>query len=96
MAAMPLIARVEFRETCGGTRALRRSGTRLESELDHLEIGLGHATVRASPCFRHIFPARAGLDAVIRPALGFAVEKSANHTHERAKRCISLGHDHSV
>src|SRR5437870_3274863 len=53
--------------------------------LDHFKVGLGHATVRTRPGFRHVFPARTRHDTVRRPAVRFVIDKAAHNAHERAK-----------
>jgi hypothetical protein len=54
-------------------------GTPVVSDLDHFEIGLGNAAVRAFPIVRDIVPARAGRDAFFRHADIFVIDKTANN-----------------
>jgi hypothetical protein len=53
-------------------------GTPMGSDLDHLEIGLGNAAVRAFPIVGDIAPAGAGRDAVFRHAYIFVIDETAN------------------
>src|SRR5512137_202533 len=47
-------------------------------QLDHLEIGLGHAAVGAAPALGHVGPAGAGRDPVLGVAGRFVVDVAAN------------------
>src|SRR5690606_8724138 len=46
-------------------------------DLDHLEVALADAAVRAQPVLGHVFPAGAGGDAVVRPAFGLVIDQPA-------------------
>jgi hypothetical protein len=49
-----------------------------------LEVGFGHAAIRARPSFWHVRPAGARRNAVFRATGGFVVNKAANN----AKVCL--------
>jgi hypothetical protein len=52
---------------------------------DHqLEVFLADAAVRTRPRVRHFFPTRPRLDTVLRQALRFVIDESANHAHPGA------------
>ncbi len=54
-------------------------------QLDHLEVVLGHAAIRAGPGVGDVFPARTRLDALVRQPQGFVVDEAANDAHPFAK-----------
>ena len=51
------------------------------SDQSHLEIGLAGAALGTQPGVGHVFPARAGRNAVGRPSLGFVVNPPTQQTH---------------
>src|SRR5258708_26741298 len=68
---------------------------RAEKFLDfhHLEIFLARAALRAGPVHRHVFPARAGLDAFVGQAGCLVVDEAADEAHPRLVLNLAFAHE---
>ncbi len=86
----------------GALRTRRHRATRASpkgSILGHqLEVGLGDTAVGAAPGLGNVFPARARRNAILRPALRFVVDETADHAHPLSVRTgiETLGRLHDV
>jgi hypothetical protein len=58
-----------------------QNACRPRSDLDHLEVFLAGAAVRAAPAQRHVVPPGAGRNSAFRIALGLLVHVPADHAH---------------
>src|SRR5882757_1499003 len=65
------------------TRRSARPGKSRPGNLDHLEVRLGRAAVRAAPVLRDVVPTGAGCNAVLGPPLLLVVLESTLHAHEQ-------------
>jgi len=76
-----------------GNRSLANERqVRSGSDLHHFEVFLACAALGARPVDGHVFPLRAGRDAVIRRALFFVVDPAANQAHPRLEFGIGIAH----
>src|SRR5947207_15277859 len=60
------------------------------SDLHHLEIVLASAALRAGPVHRHVFPARAGLDALVGKSRRLVVDEAADQAHPGLEPHLAL------
>ena len=58
------------------------------SDLHHFEVFRARAALGARPVDGHVFPLRAGRNAVVRGALFFVVDPAANQAHPGFHYCI--------
>src|SRR5882757_9382807 len=70
------------------TRRSARPGKSRPGNLDHLEVRLGRAAVRAAPVFWDVVPTGAGCNAVLGPPLLLVVLESTLHADEQLV-CLS-------
>jgi hypothetical protein len=61
-------------------RGMSAAASASGGQLDHLEVSLGDAAIRAAPIARDVFPASSGSDALIWHATRFIVDEATNDT----------------
>src|ERR1041384_7005346 len=61
-------------------------------DLHHLEILLARAALGAGPVHRHVFPARAGLDAFVGQPRRLVVDEAADEAHPRLELDLAFAH----